>query len=154
MFSWTLSPSRRFLAIIVVVLAGALGGIGLVQYRQFVDLNINANQGNDSVMWNYTQLYSESLRLQNALLLWRPGEESQLQLRYDIFASRVELAFTGRDRQLLRNSPCFTRWCTGCAAMWRWRMCGSGSSPRPGSIARRWRRCSRRCQAYWRGCNP
>ncbi|MBZ6071539.1 response regulator [Aeromonas schubertii] len=107
MFSWTLSPSRRFLAIIVVVLAGALGGIGLVQYRQFVDLNINANHGNDSVMWNYTQLYSESLRLQNALLLWRPGEESQLQLRYDIFASRVELAFTGRDRQLLRNSPLF-----------------------------------------------
>ena len=104
---WSLSPSRRFLAIIVVVLAGALGGIGTVQYRQFVDLNRSTSLGNDSVMWNYAQLYSESLRLQNALMLWQPGSDSQLQLRYDIFASRVDLAFTGRDRQLLSDSPLF-----------------------------------------------
>lgn len=101
------SSSRRFLIIIVLVLISAMVGIGAVQYRQFADLQANANQGDDSIMWNYSQLYNETLRLQNALLQWRPGRDAALQLRYDIFASRVDLALMGRDRRLLAHLPLF-----------------------------------------------
>ncbi|QFI54164.1 response regulator [Aeromonas simiae] len=107
MLTWVMSPSRRFLVIIVLVLVSALLGIGSVQYRQFIDLQANANQGDDSIMWNYSQLYNEALRFQNSLLLWHPGASERLQLRYDIFASRVDLAFTGRDRRLLSDAPLF-----------------------------------------------
>ncbi|PVU65854.1 hybrid sensor histidine kinase/response regulator [Plesiomonas shigelloides] len=103
----------RLLVVICLVLLGSFFSIAFIQYRQFDDLKRTASIGDDNLMWTYFQLQNEFYRLQFQLLKVQtedgsPDAMQALQLRYDTFVSRINLALHGSDsREILNGQPIY-----------------------------------------------
>mgnify|MGYP000629686631 CR=1 FL=1 len=87
-----------------VMLAAALGSLVWMQSRQFMLLNQASQYTDDYLQISLGQLEAEYLRLQVAWLeaQQQPAiDRERLQLRYDIFVSRIALVETERARRHL-----------------------------------------------------
>ena len=88
-------PRRAWLFGIVGVLTLVVMAVAYVQWRQYKLLDTAAHYQNDALGWSFSQLETEQLRLWNELQRYitdplHPGAD-KVQLRYDIFVSRVGL---------------------------------------------------------------
>ena len=95
---------RWMLAAAGVMLAAALGSLVWMQSRQFMLLNQASQYTDDYLQISLGQLEAEYLRLQVAWLEARQQpviDRERLQLRYDIFVSRIALVETERARRHL-----------------------------------------------------
>jgi signal transduction histidine kinase/CheY-like chemotaxis protein len=86
---------RIWLSLIGLALALALLGAAYVQWRQYDLLDGTTHFQNDALGWSFFQLEAEQLRLRNEMQqsVINPPEDAvqKLQLRYDIFVSRLGL---------------------------------------------------------------
>ncbi len=98
---------RRMLSALGGLLFCAFIGLGWVQYKQFDDIRRLASVGENGLVWGYWKLFAEYNRLQQALdhLLREPnpGNEAwdNLELRYEIFASRIQVLDQHVNQRLL-----------------------------------------------------
>jgi signal transduction histidine kinase/HPt (histidine-containing phosphotransfer) domain-containing protein/ActR/RegA family two-component response regulator len=93
-------PARRaqgptWLLTAAVALALMLLAVAYVQWRQYQLLDSATHYQNDALGWSFSQLETEQLRLRNqvqaSLQGPQPIDRDPLQLRYDIFVSRIGL---------------------------------------------------------------
>jgi two-component system, sensor histidine kinase len=101
---------NRLFAIVVGVLVVVLLAVGYVQWRQYQLLDSAAHYQNDALGWSFSQLETEQLRLRNQLQLYlgdaqHQGADNKLQLRYDIFISRIGLIDHERAADIMRDQP-------------------------------------------------
>ena len=104
-------PQRVWLFAVVGVLALVLLAIGYVQWRQYKLLDSASHFQNDALGWSFSQLETEQLRLRNELQLYlddpkRHGADA-VQLRYDIFVSRIGLVDHERAVDMMRSQPAY-----------------------------------------------
>ena len=95
-------PRRWLFAIVTVVLA-AFALLAGLQWRQYTLLNASLQFESRNIVWVFYQLEVEYLRLRNTLLeIGNPApiDRDTLQLRYDIFVSRVALIERGLTNSL------------------------------------------------------
>ena len=105
-------PLRPVLLYIVGgVLALVLVAVGYVQWRQFKLLDTASSFQNDALGWSFSQLETEQLRLRNELqrslddpVHFNPAA---VQLRYDIFVSRVGLVDHERAARIMGDEPAY-----------------------------------------------
>jgi two-component system, sensor histidine kinase len=102
---------RHWIAAIAVLLCVTLTPLGWIQWRQVRMLDdISINQV-DSIMWQAYQLERELSRLEQALhqveLAPAQVDPYDLQERYDIFLSRIDLLTKIPRRDLLEGTPSF-----------------------------------------------
>ena len=95
--------TKRWIWLIVAILLAAFAGVGAVQWQQLQLLNSTVLYDSDNIVWSFYQVEHELIRLQHALAdaARDPGnpDRQALQLRYDVFVSRlsdVEPERTGR----------------------------------------------------------
>jgi signal transduction histidine kinase/DNA-binding response OmpR family regulator len=78
-----------------LALALALMAVAYVQWRQYELLDSATHFQNDALGWSFSQLETEQLRLRNEVQAElqgpQPPSREALQLRYDIFVSRIGL---------------------------------------------------------------
>src|SRR5690606_25961759 len=79
---------------------------------QFESLRQIAKLGEDNLVWSYAQLYGEYTRLRYALVQAQleqgsPESLENLQLRYDIFVSRIDLVEQQPDREFVAGHSMF-----------------------------------------------
>ena len=97
-----------WLGVTGLLLLATLLAAAFVQVRQYALLNLTIQQQDDYLVLSLYQLETEYLRLRER---WRQdldtaaADPSALQLRYDIFLSRVTLLRTERASRLLRQVP-------------------------------------------------
>ncbi|MEY4755091.1 MAG: hypothetical protein RJA44_2766 [Pseudomonadota bacterium] len=88
-----MTRSRRLLILISTGLVLAFSGIAWVQMSALALLRNNVQYQADSLLWGFTQLETEYLRLREALRLLQLDPRStsldNVQLRYELFVSRV-----------------------------------------------------------------
>ena len=106
------SARRRLgLALVVATLAVVLLAVAYVQWRQYKLLDNTAQFQNDGLGWSFWQLETEHLRLRNemqkALDESQPFDAASLQLRYDIFVSRIGLVDHARAQQMMLDEPIY-----------------------------------------------
>jgi len=96
---------------VVGVLALVLLAVGYVQWRQFKLLDAATHFQNDALGWSFSQLESEQLRLRNELQLYVDDpvrtDVDKVQLRYDIFVSRVSLVDHERAAGIMHDQPAY-----------------------------------------------
>src|SRR5690606_26444859 len=98
---------RRMLSALGVLLFSAFIGIGWVQYKQFDDIRRLASVGENGLVWGYWKLFAEYNRLHQALdhLINEASPDPQawdnLELRYEIFASRIQVLDLHTNQHLL-----------------------------------------------------
>ena len=84
-----------WLLIATAALALVLLAVAYVQWRQYQLLDNATHFQNDALGWSFSQLETEQLRLRNQVQASlhgpTPPERNALQLRYDIFVSRIGL---------------------------------------------------------------
>ena len=107
------APRRRVIAArLWVRLLGAalllvLVAVGAVQWRQYRLFDGISHYQNDALGWSFAQLETEQLRLRNQLQIALdesvPPDPALLQLRYDIFVSRVGLVDHARAAESMRD---------------------------------------------------
>ena len=104
-------PRRAWLVAVVAALALVLLAVAYVQWRQYKLLDNTAQFQNDGLGWSFSQLETEHLRLRNqmqkALDESRPFDADTLQLRYDIFVSRIGLVDHARARRMMLGEPIY-----------------------------------------------
>ena len=104
-------PRRAWLVAVVAALALVLLAVAYVQWRQYRLLDDTARFQNDGLGWSFSQLETEHLRLRNqmqkALDESRPFDADTLQLRYDIFVSRIGLVDHARARRMMLGEPIY-----------------------------------------------
>ena len=108
------SPQRRYRLLIggvSVLLVLALSAVAMLQWRQQRLLDATVRYQDDYLQVSLAQLQVEYLRLRAALA--RTVEAPQpdrdaVQLRYDIFVSRVDLLKSGRAERLVGAAAAFT----------------------------------------------
>jgi len=103
---------RRFwLALVVATLAVVLLAVAYVQWRQYKLLDNTAQFQNDGLGWSFSQLETEHLRLRNemqkALDASQPFDGAAVQLRYDIFVSRIGLVDHARAQRVMLEEPIY-----------------------------------------------
>ncbi len=101
-----LTPARRLgIVLLGLSLVLALFGAGFVQWRQYALLAGPTVQSNDALGWSLFQLEVEQLRLRNELqrvaAAPEPRSTRELELRFDIFVSRVDLADHDRAQRFM-----------------------------------------------------
>ena len=102
------SPLSSWFVVTGAVLILTLLAAFFVQARQYALLNQAQTGQDDYLVLNLFQLETEYLRLRER---WRQGASDpprareQLQLRYDIFVSRIGLLQTDRAQRVLSVSP-------------------------------------------------
>ena len=93
-------------ALLLVVVA-----VGTVQWRQYRLFDGITQYQNDALGWSFAQLETEQLRLRNqmrdALDPTLPADPAGLQLRYDIFVSRVGLVDHDRAADAMQGQPAY-----------------------------------------------
>ena len=110
---WLSSPwqPRAWLAAVIGVLVLVLLAIGYVQWRQFKLLDSASHYQNDALGWSFSQLETEQLRLRTALNAYlaapTPTAAEQVQLRYDIFVSRLGLVDHERAAGIMGGEPAY-----------------------------------------------
>ncbi|HZT55527.1 MAG TPA: hypothetical protein VFA35_04825, partial [Burkholderiaceae bacterium] len=106
-----LHPRRVWLLAVVGVLALVLLAVGYVQWRQYKLLNTASHHQNDALGWSFSQLETEQLRLRNQLerYLDNPGkpDADAVQLRYDIFVSRIGLVDHPRGATIMAGQSAY-----------------------------------------------
>ena len=107
-------PSARRqlgLALVVATLAVVLLAVAYVQWRQYKLLDNTAQFQNDGLGWSFSQLETEHLRLRNemqkALDETQPFDAAAVQLRYDIFISRIGLVDHARAQRMMLDEPIY-----------------------------------------------
>jgi len=103
---------RLWMTLTGVALAMALLGTAYVQWRQYQLLDSTTHFQNDALGWSFFQLEAEHLRLRNEMQM-AAGDPAghdgqQLQLRYDIFVSRVGLVDHDRAARLMELQAAYT----------------------------------------------
>jgi len=99
-----LPRQRALLAATIALLALALAGAAWIQARQYRLLDATAQYQDDYMQVSLNQLNAEFLRLRAAVRAARteaPIAREELQLRYDIFVSRVDLLAGTRAERLI-----------------------------------------------------
>ena len=100
-------PKRLWLFIVGGGLALVLLAVGYVQWRQFKLLDTAPPYQNDALDWSFSQLEAEQLRLRNEIQrhIDEPASSraEAVQLRYDIFVSRVGLVDHSRMARLMAD---------------------------------------------------
>ncbi|MFL6663895.1 MAG: histidine kinase dimerization/phospho-acceptor domain-containing protein, partial [Rhizobacter sp.] len=102
---------RYWLALIGAALALALIGAAYVQWQQYRLLDGTTQFQNDALGWSFFQLEAEHLRLRNEMQQAvadpaGPARE-RLQLRYDIFVSRLGLVDHERAARIMRSQSVY-----------------------------------------------
>jgi two-component system, sensor histidine kinase len=99
----------RWLLLIGAALLAGLMAVAWVQARQFQLLKRSVRMADDNVVWSFFQVETEYLYLRDALRLATEQPLSislaDLQQRYEIFVSRVDLVEPGRIRAILPTPP-------------------------------------------------
>jgi signal transduction histidine kinase/CheY-like chemotaxis protein len=106
------SARRQFaLVLVVATLAVVLLAVAYVQWRQYQLLDNTAQFQNDGLGWSFSQLETEHLRLRNemqkALDETQPFDAASVQLRYDIFVSRIGLVDHARAQRMMLDEPVY-----------------------------------------------
>jgi signal transduction histidine kinase/CheY-like chemotaxis protein len=104
-------PERLWLFIVGGVLALVLLAVGYVQWRQFKLLDTASSYQNDALGWSFSQLETEQLRLRNefqrSIDAAGPSRTDSIQLRYDIFVSRVGLVDHARAARIMADEAAY-----------------------------------------------
>ncbi len=104
-------PRRLWPIIIGAILALVLLAVGYVQWRQFKLLDTAKSFQNDALGWSFSQLETEQLRLRNQLQLSADDPvrypPASVQLRYEIFVSRVGLVDHERAARIMRGQDAY-----------------------------------------------
>ncbi len=102
-----MTRSSKLLALLVAVLVAVYAAIAVFQYNQQEGLSQVSRRTDRDVVWNVVQLEVEYFRLAGALDRRVLGPETlgaeDLQLRYDLFYSRVTALDLGQSAVLLHN---------------------------------------------------
>ncbi|MDX5297542.1 MAG: hybrid sensor histidine kinase/response regulator, partial [Gammaproteobacteria bacterium] len=105
--------SHRLVVLIVGVLAIVIAGVVTLQVRQFNSLTESLHANDDNALWAYMQLHVEYRRLTHALerSIYQPDtlDADELQLRYDLFVSRISPLRDGPFRRLTEDHPAYER---------------------------------------------
>ncbi|HKX42209.1 MAG TPA: ATP-binding protein [Burkholderiaceae bacterium] len=85
--------TKRWIWLIVAILLAAFVGVGVVQWQQLRLLNSTVRYDSDNIVWSFYQVDYELTRLQYVLADGARdparADRDALQLRYDIFVSRI-----------------------------------------------------------------
>jgi signal transduction histidine kinase/FixJ family two-component response regulator/HPt (histidine-containing phosphotransfer) domain-containing protein len=85
--------TKRWIWLIVAILLAAFAGVGGVQWRQLRLLNSTVLYDSDNIVWSFYQVEHELTRLRHALADAARDpvhmDREALQLRYDVFVSRL-----------------------------------------------------------------
>ena len=104
-------PRRLWPIIVGAILALVLLAVGYVQWRQFNLLDTTSSFQNDALGWSFSQLEIEQLRLRNQMQLSVADPARYppptVQLRYDIFVSRVGLVDHERAARIMGEQPAY-----------------------------------------------
>ena len=104
-------PRRVWLGAVVGVLSLVMLAVAYVQWRQYKLLDSAAHFQNEALGWSFSQLETEQLRLRVQLADYlsdpQPDSADKLQLRYDIFVSRVGLVDHERAAGIMRDQPTY-----------------------------------------------
>ena len=104
-------PRRAWLIMVVTALVLVLLAVAYVQWRQYQLLDGTAQFQNDGLGWSFSQLETEQLRLrieiQRALADPAPPDAAAIQLRYDIFVSRIGLVDHARAQRMMIEEPIY-----------------------------------------------
>jgi two-component system, sensor histidine kinase len=88
-------PRRGWLFALICVLTLVVFAVAYVQWRQYKLLDTAGRYQNDALGWSFSQLETEQLRLRDEMQRYLADPQhangSAVQLRYDIFVSRVGL---------------------------------------------------------------
>jgi two-component system, sensor histidine kinase len=102
---------RMWLTLIGLALGLALIGTAYVQWRQYELLDGTVQFQNDALGWSFFQLEAEHLRLRNDVqqAIFEPAgpASGRLQLRYDIFVSRLGLVDHERAERIMASQPAY-----------------------------------------------
>ncbi|RCW64710.1 hybrid sensor histidine kinase/response regulator [Pseudorhodoferax soli] len=103
--------SQRLLRLLIASLVLVYIAIGVLQYRQYRALDDVMRRGDINALWTFAQLNVEYERFDHALnahlLDAAAMPHSQLQLRYDVFISRVGAVDKGTAYELMREDPAY-----------------------------------------------
>ncbi len=106
-----MSRSKQLLVLILAGLAALYAAIAIIQVRQFSNLNQVMQRNDRESLWTILQMESEYLRLSNAInhrvLAPKGMSDDALQLRYDIFVSRVAAMDSAGTRNLIRDQASY-----------------------------------------------
>lgn len=115
---------RLLLGGLVLLLAAALGSIGLLQARQISLLNATVRYQDDYLVWSLLQLEVEYLKLKaqlgELLLLPNAAHAESAAQRYEIFVSRLGLVEGEHAAQVLATEPGYRETLQRCRAFVRW----------------------------------
>ena len=104
-------PRRLWLVMVVAALVVVLLAVAYVQWRQYRLLDNTTQYQNDGLGWSFSQLETEHLRLRNemqkALDESQPFDAAAVQLRYDIFVSRIGLVDHARAQRVMLDEPIY-----------------------------------------------
>ena len=104
-------PRRLWPIIVGALLALVLLAVGYVQWRQFKLLDTASSYQSDALGWSFSQLETEQLRLRNQMQLSVDDPVGHppagVQLRYDIFVSRVGLIDHERAAGIMRGQDAY-----------------------------------------------
>jgi signal transduction histidine kinase/DNA-binding response OmpR family regulator len=105
-------PGPLWLLIASAALALVLLAVAYVQWRQYQLLDSATHYQNDALGWSFSQLETEQLRLRNqvqsSLQSPKPPDRDALQLRYDIFVSRIGLIDHERAARIMADQRSYT----------------------------------------------
>ncbi len=101
--------AKRWLLLIVAVLLAAFATVAALQWRQLAMLNASMRYQSDNLVWSFFQFQAEYTRLHNTLRDFdrEPAtfNRETLQMRYDIFVSRIELVEPQRTMAQMEPQP-------------------------------------------------
>ena len=104
-------PRRVWLLAVIGVLTLVVVSVAYVQWRQYKLLDTAAHFQNDALGWSFSQLETEQLRLRGELAQYLVdplhASADKVQLRYDIFVSRVGLVDHERAAGIMRDQPAY-----------------------------------------------
>jgi len=107
----TSSPRRMGLSAVIVVLMAVVVSVAYVQWRQYQLLDTAGHFQNDALGWSFSQLETEQLRLRSELQRYLAdpahGDAAAVQLRYDIFVSRVGLVDHPRGASIMAGQSAY-----------------------------------------------
>ena len=102
---------RVWLCAVVGLLTLVVLAIAYVQWRQFKLLDTASHFHDDALRWSFSQLETEQLRLRNELQLYvddpKQHDAQDVQLRYDIFVSRISLVDHERAAGIMRDQATY-----------------------------------------------
>jgi len=101
--------TKRWIWLIVAILLAAFAGVGAVQWQQLQLLNSTVLYDSDNIVWSFYQVEHELTRLQHALANASRDpdhlDREALQLRYDVFVSRLSHIEPERTARHFASAP-------------------------------------------------